>query len=299
MKNWALVVLGLLAAPMSARAADLATSIDGGINAGVRVFVLTETADLHSAGFVGAPTSLNESAHAADAFAGLSAEGFTTITATWTTPDQGSITYSLDGGVQGDGSFGSGVFNSPGALVPDWHYTFVPKATAVFRLGYSLTGHGDGAGGYLLKINGVDAATLSTPQDGTTLVNSSDFPLVAGQTYTVTLANSAGISSTGASTYDSSATFSFEIISPAEDELADLLQDVIDLNVLVGTSNALQSKLKNALAALERGDTQTAISLLKAFINSVEAQRGKALTDAEADALIAAAQEIIDSLSPP
>jgi hypothetical protein len=169
----------------------------------------------------------------------------------------------------------------------------------VFRLGYSLTGHQTGAGRYDVRINGVVVATLFAPTDGSTLVNSADFPLVAGQTYTVTLSNTAGISSTGAASYDSSAIFAFEIISPAEDELADLLQDVIDLNLLVGTSNAFQAKLRKALAALERGDTQTALALLKSFINSVEAQRGKALTDAEADALIAAAQAIIDSLGPP
>ena len=40
-----------------------------------------------------------------------------------------------------------------------------------------------------------------------------------------------------------------------------------------------------------------AINTLGAFINAVEAQRGKKIPEAEADALIAAAQEIIELLS--
>ncbi|MHC4423624.1 MAG: hypothetical protein ACYSWR_03000 [Planctomycetota bacterium] len=55
-----------------------------------------------------------------------------------------------------------------------------------------------------------------------------------------------------------------------------------------------------ALRALEdenENNDIAAINTLGAFINAVEAQRGKKIPEAEADALIAAAQEIIELLS--
>jgi len=53
------------------------------------------------------------------------------------------------------------------------------------------------------------------------------------------------------------------------------------------------AKLDAALKSLARGNTNTAANQLNAFMNLVNAQRGKTLTDAQANALIASAQEII------
>ncbi len=53
---------------------------------------------------------------------------------------------------------------------------------------------------------------------------------------------------------------------------------------------------EKALADANSDNDVAAINALGAFIEGVEAQRGKQLTDAEADALIAAAQAIIDLL---
>jgi len=53
------------------------------------------------------------------------------------------------------------------------------------------------------------------------------------------------------------------------------------------------------MAALDRtqaGNNTAAINLMFAFIHSVEAQRGKALTITQADALVSAAQQIISAL---
>ncbi|MCH8980228.1 MAG: FG-GAP repeat protein [Armatimonadetes bacterium] len=79
----------------------------------------------------------------------------------------------------------------------------------------------------------------------------------------------------------------------------DLIADVIVLNLNTGIQNSLDSKLKAVLNALEdinNNNDQAAIKVLQAFINSVQAQSGKKISVADADALIAAAQAIIDLL---
>jgi FIMAH domain-containing protein len=59
-----------------------------------------------------------------------------------------------------------------------------------------------------------------------------------------------------------------------------------------GTANALDAKLRNALAAINAGDTAGACSALKDFINQVNALTGKKLTAAQASTLITAAESI-------
>ncbi|MHC4791329.1 MAG: FIMAH domain-containing protein [Planctomycetota bacterium] len=65
-------------------------------------------------------------------------------------------------------------------------------------------------------------------------------------------------------------------------------------------SNSLEAKLNAALRALEdenENNDIAAINTLGAFINAVESQRGKKIPEADADALIADAMEIIELLS--
>ena len=92
-----------------------------------------------------------------------------------------------------------------------------------------------------------------------------------------------------------------DLAPPTPEELiTELVNVVIELNLQHGISNALDSKLDNVLKALEDANANndvSAINALFAFINSVEAQRGKTISDADADSLIAAAQAIIDSLT--
>jgi len=86
---------------------------------------------------------------------------------------------------------------------------------------------------------------------------------------------------------------------PAE-LILDLADDVMALNLHKGITNSLEAKLNAALGALEdenENNDAAAINTLGAFINAVEAQRGKKIPQAEADALIAAAQQIIELLS--
>ncbi len=82
--------------------------------------------------------------------------------------------------------------------------------------------------------------------------------------------------------------------------LVELAQDVIALNLQQGISNSLDAKLEAAMQALDdinENNDVAAINTLQAFINAVEAQRGNKISEADADTLIASAQEIIDVLS--
>jgi hypothetical protein len=81
-------------------------------------------------------------------------------------------------------------------------------------------------------------------------------------------------------------------------ELIEFLVDqVLDLNLQQGIENSLDAKLDAAEKALEdlnQNNDIAAINTLEAFISAVEAQRGNQIPAADADALIASAQEIID-----
>lgn len=83
------------------------------------------------------------------------------------------------------------------------------------------------------------------------------------------------------------------------DLLTQLAQDVISLNIEHGVINGLDAKLGAALGALddlnENNDT-AAINALEAFIHVVEQQSGDVIPVDDANALIAAALEIIDLL---
>jgi hypothetical protein len=79
-----------------------------------------------------------------------------------------------------------------------------------------------------------------------------------------------------------------------------LVSEVIALNLHSGNSNSLDAKLSSALNALEDANLNNdvaAINSLQAFINAVEAQRGKKIPDSDADKLIGLAQQIIDLLN--
>jgi hypothetical protein len=75
------------------------------------------------------------------------------------------------------------------------------------------------------------------------------------------------------------------------------LTDLVEsMNLPVGIENSLVSKLEGALTSLEKGNAKAAINKLNAFINEVEAQRGKKITELEADQLINGANWIIHSI---
>lgn len=89
--------------------------------------------------------------------------------------------------------------------------------------------------------------------------------------------------------------------TPTASEEVRQISNLVDTYVSGGEvdpqiANGLQSKLAAAQASLDRGDTKAAIGQLTAFINQVEAQRGKKISEAATDELIAQAQTIISRL---
>ena len=85
----------------------------------------------------------------------------------------------------------------------------------------------------------------------------------------------------------------------AAEQIEALIEVVLSFDLKAGIANALDSKLRNASAAVDRGhqqDNRSAVGIVSAFIHSVEAQRGKQLTAAQADQLVSAAHDVIDAL---
>jgi len=77
--------------------------------------------------------------------------------------------------------------------------------------------------------------------------------------------------------------------------MEDLAITVFEMNLQNGISNSLDSKLDAALNALVDANVNNdgaACNSLGAFINAVQAQRGKKITNAQADQLIVSAQQI-------
>ncbi|MEP1469533.1 MAG: hypothetical protein ABJK25_01030 [Halieaceae bacterium] len=89
-------------------------------------------------------------------------------------------------------------------------------------------------------------------------------------------------------------------VPPTPSELVgDLVDEVTELNLAQGISNAYDAKLESALSALDDANEKNdgaAVNKLYAFIASVEAQRGGKLTDAQANKLIAAAMGVIETI---
>jgi len=90
----------------------------------------------------------------------------------------------------------------------------------------------------------------------------------------------------------------FEYLPP-ETLISLLIDRVESLGFSRGTENSLVAKLNVVLRVLQdvvEGNDHAAIHTLGAFINAVEAQHGKKIAAADADALVAAAERIIGLL---
>jgi hypothetical protein len=99
---------------------------------------------------------------------------------------------------------------------------------------------------------------------------------------------------TDASRNSSQGSFSVTI-NGASTQTANLIGLVQSFNLAQGITNSLDSKLQNildAFSATNAGDRGNACNQLSAFINSVLAQSGKQLTTAQANQLIAKANQI-------
>ena len=100
---------------------------------------------------------------------------------------------------------------------------------------------------------------------------------------------------------DDSTPLIFTTLQSDPDELVnDIIQDVLELNISEGISNSLDAKLQSSLGALDdlnENNDVSAVNNLYAFINAIQAQRGKKISEADADAMIESAQMIIDLLT--
>ncbi|MFC1574292.1 FlgD immunoglobulin-like domain containing protein, partial [Candidatus Latescibacterota bacterium] len=95
-------------------------------------------------------------------------------------------------------------------------------------------------------------------------------------------------------------TIHFSVYAIVESGTVYLLNSLIETingydNINGGLKNSLTKKLENVIAKLEKGNKNAAANQLGAFINQVEAKRGKkkGLTNEQADELMAQAQSII------
>lgn len=78
--------------------------------------------------------------------------------------------------------------------------------------------------------------------------------------------------------------------------LADLPDVVKSMDIPHGNMNALLATIEGALRDLDKGKTKAAQNKLEATLNKVEAQRGKKISDYEADELILIISEIMGDL---
>ena len=79
--------------------------------------------------------------------------------------------------------------------------------------------------------------------------------------------------------YTDQAVAESEKISETIVKIENLINDIEEMGLHQGLEKSLTSKLKNAIKSLENGNIDDAINQLNAFINLVEAQRGKKLTE--------------------
>lgn len=78
--------------------------------------------------------------------------------------------------------------------------------------------------------------------------------------------------------------------------LSDLTSSVMALDLPAGIERSLLAKVSAAGRAVDRGHRQSAVGPMNAFINEVEAQRGKHIGEPDVDTLIAYAETIVAML---
>lgn len=85
-------------------------------------------------------------------------------------------------------------------------------------------------------------------------------------------------------------------VQTPEEGVVSVKKDVKELDLSTGMENSLLSKLEAAKKSLERDEEQPAINQLRAFINHVEAQKGKKIEEPDAESLTTHTRRIISSI---
>ena len=78
------------------------------------------------------------------------------------------------------------------------------------------------------------------------------------------------------------------------ESLTVFVETIETMNLPKGIENSLTVKLENAIKQLDKGNENSVVNKLTAFINQVEALKGKKLTNEQADRLASEAQRIIN-----
>ena len=138
------------------------------------------------------------------------------------------------------------------------------------------------------------SATATDETDGSVPVSCSP---ASGSTFPI---GTTEVSCSAEDAAGNAATASFSVtVKGAADQVSDLTAALNDLALPQGTVDSLRSKLdaiQKTLSSANSSERSNAKHQLDAFINSVNAQKGKKLTDAEAQQLLDAANRIKGTL---
>jgi N-acetylneuraminic acid mutarotase len=85
-------------------------------------------------------------------------------------------------------------------------------------------------------------------------------------------------------------------VPPLDTQATDLIRLILDLGLPQGAVTPLVNLVEAARLLIDKGNITAATDKLNTFIKKIEKSRGKELTDEQADALIAAAQRILEYL---
>jgi YVTN family beta-propeller protein len=203
------------------------------------------------------------------------------------------------------------------AVIDTASFSYINNVTV--SPGISLVIKPDGTRLYVTNINGGDLMVLDSSNDDLSLVASVSAEIGqlgiaahpdGSKVYVVDALSDPGkvwILNTATNTYSGTQIvvgkfpvgFGQFIGSANASSIPALVALVKSFNLKEGIANSLDAKLANAQAALtaaNAGQRQNAVNLLQAFLNTVEAQRNKAITNAQADQLVNLCRQIIASL---
>ncbi|HKP77330.1 MAG TPA: PKD domain-containing protein, partial [Longimicrobiaceae bacterium] len=195
-----------------------------------------------------------------------------------------TVTVTDDGGLSGSRTATVTVTNVAPSVAAFAGATLLPHETYTASGSFTDPGpdswtatvnYGDGSGAHPLALSGKSFWLSHT------------YAAPGSYTVTVTVTDDGGLADTRTATVT---------VLTAGQALANLQAQVNGV-VSGGTANSLNAKLASASASLDRGNLTAARNQIGAFVNEVRAlvQSGR-LTQAQGDALTAAAQRILDSL---
>jgi len=214
-------------------------------------------------------------------------EAYDAATDTWAAdaPAPTQFVWSSAAETIGSKIYVAGRFTPSPYSITSVHEAFTPadKAAPVLTLPGDLVANATSPAGAVVNytVSATDNADPS-PTVACAPASGSTFP-VGTSVVSCTATDVAGNSSNG--------TFSI-VVNGAAAQASILVAVVENLDLSAGATESLTSKLENALASLAAGNVTSGCNVLSAFINQVAAQSGKQFTAAEADQLIAAANQV-------